>query len=545
MRRILLIAAPLLFLPPRFLLGQASPIPDQHWPLRANTSSALPDKSSFQNFDVVFNQNGARFDGMKAQLKLADSGDNVFPDDDFTILLWIQADADHADGDILSFIAPAQPPGFHIGITSRTGSTHSQAADRQLVLCLGGAPSHETWTDIGRPGQAVYIHSMTVHDQRLHVGTCEPGPGQKGHVYSWDDAGGWRDHGSPDPANAVISMAPFNNRLYVGVGKYRLAGSALAESTNENRGAKIYRESRGESDSWEKVGELPGADAVGGLCVFRDHLLASSLYKPALLARMNAEEQWESLPLPDGDKRVESMTVFHDQLFATSYDNAHVYRFDGAIWTDTGPVGENTQCYAFSNYWGKLHVSTWPSGRVYRYEADNHWTDVGRLGEELEVMGMTVYHGCLYAGTLPLAQVYRYDGRAWDLSARVDLTPDVKYRRAWTMAVHHGRLFVGTLPSGHVHALDAGHVATHPDPFPTSQTALPLAIVRHGDRVTMRVGNALPVEIIGSPQLVGDLHLGFGPHGHFRGSIRDLFLFARALDPAEIDAVIRAVGPPK
>ena len=44
----------------------------------------------------------------------------------------------------------------------------------------------------------------------------------------------------------------------------------------------------------------------------------------------------------------------------------------------------------------------------------------------------------------------RQGGTTWTLSACVDDTPDVIYRRAWSMAVHGGRLHVGTLPSGKV-----------------------------------------------------------------------------------------------
>ena len=51
-------------------------------------------------------------------------------------------------------------------------------------------------------------------------------------------------------------------------------------------------------------------------------------------------------------------------------------------------------------------------------------------------MGMCVYNGKMYVGTLPSANVYRFDGdHNWSLSACVDDTPDVIYRRAWCMAV--------------------------------------------------------------------------------------------------------------
>ncbi len=76
-------------------------------------------------------------------------------------------------------------------------------------------------------------------------------------------------------------------------------------------------------------------------------------------------------------------------------------------------------------------------------------------------MAMMVYNGKLYAGTLPLGQVYRYDkDGVWTLAGQLDKTPDVTYRRVWSMAIFQGRLFGGTLPSGHVYALEVGKNVT-------------------------------------------------------------------------------------
>lgn len=109
-----------------------------------------------------------------------------------------------------------------------------------------------------------------------------------------------------------------------------------------------------------------------------------------------------------------------------------IFRYDGdRDWVSVGDLPGTTQGCGFATYEGKLHVSTWPRASVFHFDGDNRWTHCGRLGGELEGMGMAVYNGKLYAGTLPLAEVYRYDGeRAWTNTARVDLTPDVKYRRA-------------------------------------------------------------------------------------------------------------------
>ena len=162
--------------------------------------------------------------------------------------------------------------------------------------------------------------------------------------------------------------------------------------------------------------------------------------------------------------------MYNGYLYATSYDGGHVYRFDGT----TGPTADNwatrrTTRRPIRSPCTTADCSSAPGarGRVYRFEDVNRWTDVGRLGEELEVMGMLVHNGRLMAGTLPLAEVYAYEGDThWRRLARLDHTPDVTYRRAWTMAEFQGRLFASTLPSGRVYAFEAGKSASWDHEFP-------------------------------------------------------------------------------
>ena len=83
-----------------------------------------------------------------------------------------------------------------------------------------------------------------------------------------------------------------------------------------------------------------------------------------------------------------------------------------------------------------------------------------------EVMGISVYNGQLFAGTLPYADVYRYQGGTnWTTTGRLDTTPDVKYRRAWSMAVFDGKLYCGVLPSGEVLSLEVGKGVSHDRAF--------------------------------------------------------------------------------
>ena len=152
---------------------------------------------------------------------------------------------------------------------------------------------------------------------------------------------------------------------------------------------------------------------------------------------------------------------------------------------------------------------------------------------------MAVYNGKMYAGTLPLAEVFRYDGdQRWTSMGRVDLTPDVKYRRAWTMAVYQGRLFVGTLPSGKVMSLKAGEVVTLDRPLPTGWVHV--AAVKGGDRLKLYVNGELvassekfdPADYDLSSRV--PLKIGFGPHDYFNGSLSDVRVYRGALSDQQI-----------
>ncbi len=310
-------------------------------------------------------------------------------------------------------------------------------------------------------------------------------------------------------------------------------------------GGKVFRYAGG--SKWDDCGQLPDTEAIGGLVEFRGRLYATSLYKPAGFFVYDGERTWKSLPTPGG-KRTESLAVFNGNIFAGSYDGGHVYRFDGETWTDCGQLGENTQTYSFAIHEGRLFVGTWPSGRVYRFVKDNEWEDVGRLGEELEVMGMMVHNGKLFAGTLPLASVYRFDGLGrWTHIGRLDQTPDVKYRRAWTMAEFQGRLFCGTLPTGHVLSIEAGKNVTWDEELPPGWRHV--AAVRSPGKLELFVdGRTVGSSSAFDPadyDLTNDqpLRIGFGPGDYFNGHLRDVRLYRRALIRDEIARLARPIAP--
>lgn len=550
--RVELIACVAFVAVPLLLRGQEKTVPADaqrglvgRWKLAGDTRDYSGSGNHAKNHNVDLNGAGpeempsGRFNGRSSFLEVPASPSLKFGKGDFSLAAWVHTDRalDDIPGDIISQYDPARRRGFHLTLKTNAGVTFNHANDRHLQFSIDD--NRETsWIDCGRPGKAILAFALAVHEGSLYAGTCEPGKNESGRVYRYGGGQRWIDCGSPSPCNAVTAMAVFDGKLFVGTGKYRLAGSALVESDNPHLGGKVFRYDG--DNRWVDCGQLPDVEAVGGMVVFQDRLYATSLYKPAGFFRYDGGTKWNSCGTPDG-KRVEALGIYNGYIYATSYDGGRVYRFDGRTWTDCGQLGdpkENTQTYSIAVHNGRLYVGTWRSGRVYRFEDVNRWTDVGRLGQELEVMGMLVHNGRLLAGTLPLAEVYQYqEGANWKRLVQLDRTPEVRYRRAWTMAEHQGRVFCSTLPSGHIYAFAAGGGVAWEQPFPAGWHHI--AAVKTNKELKLFVdGRLVATQSVstGEFDLSSDapIRIGLGANDYFNGRLRDVRLYRRALEEAEI-----------
>lgn len=508
------------------------------WKLDRDADDSSGNRLHAVNHGVKFTARGpaATFDGIGGHLVVKAVPALRLGKGDFTLALWVRTDKDLDDdlGDLVTFYDAKKRVGLNLSLRTNTGVTSCQPNTRQLQFGID-AGSEPRWTDEGRPGDAILAFALAVHDGHLYAGTAGNGPKDVGRVYRYEGPGRWADCGAPDKCNAISALAVHQGKLYAASSKYRFAGSALKESPNGNLGGGVFRHEGG--TRWTEVGRLPDTEAVGGLVVFKGRLFASSLYRPAGFFRYEADGRWTALKVPAG-KRVESMGVFNGSLWATSYDGGRVYRYDGSTWKDMGQLGDNTQTYSFAVHRGRLHVGTWPSGKVFRLDGET-WEDRGRLGKELEVMGMLVHNGQFYAGTLPLAEVYRFDGeRTWTRTAQLDTTPDVRYRRAWTMAQYRGRLFCSTLPSGRIHSLEAGPCVTHDRELAAGWRHV--AAVKQGGLLRLYVDGKPVAESAKFDAAKFDLNsdapllIGAGAGDYFRGDLSDVRLYRRALSAAEV-----------
>ncbi|QDU79910.1 hypothetical protein Pla110_16300 [Polystyrenella longa] len=484
-----------------------------------------------------------RFDGLKSELIFEESSLAKIGTKPFSVSMWVNLseETDDVIGDLISQYDPATRRGFNLSVKTNSGVTSSQSNYRQLQFGIDDGQLETEWTDHGQPGNAVFIYSLATHQGELYAGTCESGVDGVGHLYRWLEGKSWHDCGAPDKSNAVSALAEFDGNLYVATSKYRLRGSALDESPNENLGGKIFRYDV--DGTWTHCGTLSEIEAINGLVVYKDKLYASSTYAPGGLFRFDGGTTWTNCGLPDG-KRVEALTVYNGYLYATGYDEAGIYRYDGTDWSQVGLLPDATQTYGFAVYEGDLYVSEWPNSRVYRYEGGDSWKNVGSLDDELESMPLIVYNGKMYCGSLPLAAVFRFDGDDnWSNLGRIDLTPDVKYRRAWSMSIFEGRLFAGTIPSGRVWSIAAGANATHDQTFPSGWHHV--SAVKEMNRLKLYVDGKLVAK---SEQFDAEtydlsteqpLRIGNGQHDHFNGQMRDVRLFNQALQPADIQELIQ------
>lgn len=522
-----------------------------HWPLERDLSELIEKlKSESPAMGIPFARKEGRsclnLDGRHHGIKYpASESLQKVGKGEFSCAAWISSDVNDANpiGDILTKYDAERRQGFQLSVVTNAGVTNGQSNLKQIQFGVD-AGTDPVIQDCGRPGHSMYAFSLISFRGNLYCATCESGEKDAGHVYRYGGGQTWHDCGAPDRCNAVSAMAEFNGELYVGTARYNLKGSALEASPNLNPGGKIFRY-LGDS-RWEDCGKIGESAAVYGLIVYDDKLYASSLYAPAGVFRYEGGQKWVFCGTAPEGKRIEALTVFRGALYGSAFDHGGVFRYSGGTeWKTVGVIPETSQTYGFSVHGGELYVSTWPTAIVYRYVKDGDWAPCGRMAQELESMPLAHYNGKMYTGTLPSGEVYRFDGGTkWAKIAQVDPTPDVKYRRAWSMAVHQGKLYCGTLPSGKVSSIEAGGCVTCDQPLPTGwqhvaavRDSKSLRLYLNGKRVAEQPLNEKLAQADFSSQAA--LIIGAGNHAPLRAGLRDVQLFSKGLSDDEIAGLFR------
>ncbi len=522
-----------------------------HWKLQSDgKDSSGANRHAVVHYVSFDGAQGAAFDGVQSWLEVPAAKTPQLGSKPFTISAWIHTDERVTDtlGDVMSWFDPKTRNGFNLGLMNYAGVTCSQSNWRNVFFGIDAAQGGNQWLDCGRPGNSLLVNSLTVFDGGLYCSTWEPGADDRGHVYRYAGGTNWIDCGGPDEANCIKAMAVYDGHLYVGSELYSGGGSSLPLSPNTHHGGTVYRYEGG--TNWTNCGKVADVRSISGLAVYDGKLYAGTGTTGAWrdrprtrgMYRFDGIGKWTDCGCPD--LRITHLGVHNGGLYGLSYDDGGFFRYlGGRDWEALGPVPDTTQVYSMMTYEGSLHVGTWPTASVFRHEGGKNWSNTGRLGEEKEVMAVSVYNGKFYAGTLPFANVYRFDSRNnWTDTGRLDTTPDVRYRRAWSMAVFDGRLFCGVLPSGRVHSLEAGKAVTFDKQLRPGWRHL--AAVRERGRLRLYVDGEQVAETAAFDGRAYDLKpgqplkIGFGQHDHFNGRMKDVRIYDRALGAGEVGRLV-------
>ncbi|MBI1789558.1 MAG: hypothetical protein HYR60_18650 [Acidobacteria bacterium] len=336
---------------------------------------------------------------------------------DFSLCAWVHTEKDPQEvpGDILTKYDPVRRRGFNWSLQSSAGGYNSHGTDRQVFFGIdsGSAPG---WEECGRPSPTSnYVsNSLTVFDGHLYAGTTDGATvADWCHVYRYAGGARWEDCGRVGNlrTRGVGPLIVHDGALYAATWSYDWRRVA----TDRLDLCRVYRHGGGQS--WEDCGQPGACRRLFGIASFRGRLYITGDDNKCHVHEggksWRAVREFPSLAHPmlvHGGK-------LHIGAFAAiqlgGFKQAIVETFDGSEWASLGcPLGSAEhadQIHDLEVYHGKLHATTWPTGKVAVFDG-GRWVDCGRLGDSTEINALAVYNGKLYAGTIPRAEVFRYEG---------------------------------------------------------------------------------------------------------------------------------------
>lgn len=540
-----------------------------HWKLREDTRDSSKSGHHGKNRGVGIP--AGEFDGRASQIQIPDAPALRFGAKDFSISLWLYTDKEHTDspGDLVTKFDPVRRQGFNLSLAASNGGYNSTGNARHVQFGIDAGTTGQ-WTDCGRPGNKSHnSDALTVFNGNLYAGTCDASSVDDwAHVYRYRGGQNWDDCGrvGTGRTRGAYALVVHDGSLYA------------ATSASHGRQPKtmdfgrVYRY-RGDKQ-WEDLGAPGEHYRVNALASFRGKLYACAfnigdpagyvyVYEGGTTWRVSGE-------FPGNPHAL----AVHDGNLYTGYPRGEIFSFDGESWKSLGnPYGTTTECnqiHSLGVFQGELHAGTWPKGKVAVWR-NGKWVDRGRLGDATEVIALTAYNGCFYAGTIPRAEVFRFEAdNQWTSLRRLFDPPGfepvpvgsndhqgvIDWSRATSLAVFDGKLFASTgtcyrtmidppRPDemrGRVYSFSTGANVSHDTDLAPGWKHL--AAVRDQRHLKLYVDGRLTdtAEIADRSLEVSNtvpLRIGAGPQSYFKGRIRDVRLYNRALAAAEIESSFR------
>jgi hypothetical protein len=493
---------------------------------------------------------------------------------DFSFAVWIHTEPELSDvlGDIVTKFDPAARKGFNFTINASAPGYNSSSNTRHLFFGLDNNTNGK-WADCGRPNPKTHISdALTVLNGDLYVGTTDgPQLSDWAHVYRYkgkqNGDAEWEDCGrvGTGKTRGVYAMVVHDGALYAATSASH--GTQPAGTIDFGR-VYVYRGGQ----KWEDLGQPGENERLHSLASFRGKLYVAGFNigpAPGHVYVYGGNEwkecgEFDGWPCP---------LAVHDGRLYTANPQAAVFEYDGDKWTHLkNPHGEWAECqqiHSIGVHRGELHVGSWPRGKI-AVRRGGKWVDLGRLGDATEVVGIVTYNGSLYGGTIPRAEVFRWDERGnWNSVRRLFDPPGFvpapigsgakaveDWSRASSFAVYNGKLFSTTATCyrtmldsppaddvrGKVFSYATG--ATVGDDRDLGPGWKHVAAVREGNELKLYVDSRL----VSSAKTDGatfdvstdvPLRIGFGPHSHFCGKIREVRWYNRALSDADLQSLGR------
>ena len=550
-----------------------------HWPLEETALDAVGQNHgvarhvSFGATADAAGPQAASFNGRDSVIGVPDAKALRLGNRDFTIAAWVRCAMPMRGvfGDVLSKFDSACRCGFNLQIAGSSPGYTSMSDARHVHFGIDDGYVGN-WEDCGKPWPSnSLVTALVAMEGELYAGIADADDAMDAaHVFRWAGGTEWIDCGrlGNDPNHlSVQSMIVHNGQLYAGTGVWdwnRASGKGFEPARSH---VFVYQGGK----EWRDLGQVGNSVRVLSLASFNGELYAGLDRVGGGHCFRYDGSQWIDCGAPDGDN-LENLMPLGGVLYGATHRN--YYRYEGGqTWTCFArePHGI-TQTHALQTVGGRLWAGTWPQGYVLRYEGDDQWVSTGRLGipeglrEINEINDLIVYNGKLYAGVIPKAQVWRYEADGhWTLLNSLASRPDYADAEAFswcrvpTFAAYRGRLFAGTgscisravdidpdCTLGRVYAIELGQVVSHDYDIGGGWTHL--AAVRAGKRLRLYVNGEPAASSQAPPGHSFDLTntrpltIGFGSQGHFAGMIRDVRIYAGALDEQDIESVQAAAA---
>ena len=529
--------------------------------------------------DHGVNLKTGEFDGRSSYVEVPSAASLDPGKGDFSVCAWVHTEKDLNDviGDVLDKYDPARRKGFTLAIKASAGGYQSQGNDKQVHFGIDNARISD-WEECGRPNPTSnYASNTVVFRGKLYAAAYDAQDFKDwAHVYRYEGGQKWSDCGrvGDGKTTGVGPMIVHDGNLYVATGTY----DWTRVSDGDYDCGRVYRYEGG--TRWTDCGQPGDNRRLPTMASFQGKLYVGAGNERSGIFVYEGGQTWSVSKefSKDEPRRLfpHAMGVHDGKLFVGFPDS--VYSFDGRQWTYVGNPVSCTQVHSLEVYQGSLYAGTWPEAKVARYRGGEDWEYCGRVGEDgTEVNALTVYNGKLYAGSIPRAEAGRYEGAGswtslrrffsppgWEPIPVRSSLPDYRKRaNEWTrltsLTVFEGRLFA-TIASctsaaqdapcdarGQIYSIEAGKCVSYDDDLGPGWKHL--AAVREGDRLKLYVDGRLAAT--STPFRPADydlsndqpLRIGFGEMDYFSGKIREVRLYRKALNQAEIDKLsTRPVG---